>query len=293
MTAQILSGKHLAAEIEQALKAKIAVQTSLGHRAPKLAVVLVGENSASQIYVRRKQEMCQRIGIISTKHHLPEAVSEKELLDLIQQLNHDTHTDGILVQMPLPEHLQRENIKEKIIEQINPHKDVDGFHPYNLGRLAQGHPLLRPCTPYGIIRLLQHNNIAIKSLEAVVVGASTIVGRPLALELLLAGATVTICHSKTRNLKKHINSAELLISATGRRNLIPSNWIKKDSIIIDVGIHRLDDGTLCGDLDFESASQQASYITPVPGGVGPMTVAMLMENTYRAYLSALNLENQL
>jgi methylenetetrahydrofolate dehydrogenase (NADP+)/methenyltetrahydrofolate cyclohydrolase len=285
MTTQILSGNRLSAEIAQILKTKVAAQTAQGRRPPQLAVVLVGEDPASRIYVRRKQEVSQQIGITSTKYHLPETADTHEVLDLIQTLNQDINTDGILVQMPLPAHLQNENIKEKIIEHIHPRKDVDGFHPYNLGRLAQGYPLLRPCTPYGIIKLLQYYEISLKGLHAVVVGASTIVGRPLALELLLAGATVTICHSKTVDLKKHIQAASLLISATGRRNLIAGEWIKKDAIVVDVGIHRLDNGTLCGDMDFESAAEHASYITPVPGGVGPMTVAMLMENTWQAYLS--------
>lgn len=283
MTAHILSGKLLSIEIEQQLCTKVAAHVAAGHRAPQLAVILVGDHPASSVYVRHKQTMCQKIGIISKKYDLLESATEEEILNLITQLNHDSHTDGILVQMPLPSHIKKEKVME-IIEQIDPKKDVDGFHPYNLGRLAQGHPLLRPCTPYGIIMLLKYYNISLAGLDAVIVGASNIVGRPMALELLIAGATVTICHSKTNNIQHHIQQADLLISATGRQGIIHSEWIKKGAVVIDVGIHRLENNKLCGDLDFDSAVERASYITPVPGGVGPMTVAMLMENTYKAYL---------
>lgn len=283
MTAHILSGKLLSIEIEQQLRIKVATHIAAGHRAPQLAVILVGDHPASSVYVRHKQAMCQKIGIISKKYDLLESATEEEISNLITQLNHDSHTDGILVQMPLPQHIQ----KEKIIEKIDPKKDVDGFHPYNLGRLAQSHPLLRPCTPYGIIQLLHYYDISLTGLHAVIIGASNIVGRPMALELLLAGTTVTICHSKTNNIQHHIQQADLLISATGKQGIIHSEWIKKGAIVIDVGIHRLENNKLCGDLDFESAAERASYITPVPGGVGPMTVAMLMENTYKAYLDLL------
>jgi methylenetetrahydrofolate dehydrogenase (NADP+)/methenyltetrahydrofolate cyclohydrolase len=277
MTAQLLSGKLLAQQIEKELREKI----SQNQHSPRLDVILIGEHAPSQLYVRHKQEMCKRIGITSKTHHLSEDISEKELINIIDQLNKDKNINGILVQLPLPKHINKENI----IENISPLKDVDGFHPYNFGKLAQGNPLLRPCTSYGIIRLLNNYHIKLKGLHTVIVGASNIVGRPMSLELLMADCTVTICHSKTVLLEKHVSEADLLISATGKHQVIPSEWIKKGAVVVDVGIHRNADGTVCGDLDFKSASQKASFITPVPGGVGPMTVAILMENTYKAFLS--------
>lgn len=283
LTAQILSGKSVSIEIERKLQISIAEHIAIGRRAPQLAVILIGNHPASEIYIRHKQKSCQKIGIISQKYHLPDDSTAEKILDLITQLNHDKNTDGILLQMPLPGHIQKTKIME-IIEHIDPKKDVDGFHPYNLGRLAQGHPLLRPCTPYGIIKLLEHYQINLRGLHAVVAGASNLVGRPMALELLLKGTTVTICHSKTHNIKNHIQQADLLISAMGKRNIIDSAWIKKEAVVIDVGIHHLENNRICGDLDFDSASERAEFITPVPGGVGPMTVAMLMENTYQAFL---------
>ncbi|HEV2524535.1 MAG TPA: bifunctional methylenetetrahydrofolate dehydrogenase/methenyltetrahydrofolate cyclohydrolase FolD, partial [Gammaproteobacteria bacterium] len=232
------------------------------------------------LYVKNKKKKAEQVGIISKDFIFEDNISESELLDQITQLNHDETIDGILVQLPLPEDID----KNKIIEAILPKKDVDGFHPIHLGRLAQGRPSIRPCTPHGIIRLLNHYKINLKGLNAVVVGASNIVGKPMALELILAGSTVTICNSKTVSLQNHVKQADLLISATGKRDLINPDWIKSGAIIIDVGIHRLANNTFVGDLDFEKAALKASFITPVPGGVGPMTIAILLENTYRASL---------
>jgi len=288
MTAQILSGKSLSIEIEEKLRTKIAAHIAAGHRAPQLAVILAGNHPASEIYIRHKQKACEKIGIISKKYALSDNTTEEQILNLISTLNHNIHTDGILVQMPLPAHIE----KQKIIEQIDPKKDVDGFHPYNFGKLAQGNPLLRPCTPYGIIKLLEYYNISLTGLDVVIAGASNLVGRPMALELLLKGATVTVCHSRTTNIKNHVQQADIFISAMGKRSIIDSLWIKKGAIVIDAGIHRLDNNTLCGDLDFDSARERASYITPVPGGVGPMTVAMLMENTYKAFLDLMGENKQ-
>jgi len=275
-TYQLLSGKDVAHAILNDLSQKIK---SLKKK-PTLAVILVGKNPASQLYVKNKKAKAKLIGMNSKDFLLAEDISEEDLLDQIDKLNHDENIDGILVQLPLPEYIN----KNKIIEAISPKKDVDGFHPINMGRLAQGIPSLRPCTPHGIISLLKHYKINLRGLNAVIVGASNIVGKPMALELLLAGSTVTVCNSKTTDLKSHVNSADLLISATGKRGLINSDWIKSGAIIIDVGQHRLDDGSFVGDLDFEKAAQKASFITPVPGGVGPMTIAILLENTYRASL---------
>ncbi|HEV2614233.1 MAG TPA: bifunctional methylenetetrahydrofolate dehydrogenase/methenyltetrahydrofolate cyclohydrolase FolD [Gammaproteobacteria bacterium] len=276
-TYQLLSGKEVAQHILDDLSKKIKLQK----RAPTLAVILVGKNPASQLYVKSKKAKAKLIGMHSKDILLDDMVSEDDLLDQIDKLNHDENIDGILVQLPLPEYIN----KNKIIEAISPKKDVDGFHPINMGRLAQGIPSLRPCTPHGIIRLLKHYKINLSGLNAVIVGASTIVGKPMALELLLAGSTVTVCNSKTTDLKSHINSADLLISATGKRGLIDASWIKSGAIIVDVGQHQLEDGSFVGDLDFEKAAQKSSFITPVPGGVGPMTIAMLLENTYHAALS--------
>jgi methylenetetrahydrofolate dehydrogenase (NADP+)/methenyltetrahydrofolate cyclohydrolase len=278
MTAQLLSGKLLAEQIERELTLIVRQKTEAGHRAPVLAVVLANDHPASQLYVQRKQEACQRIGIVSKYYDLSADCTEEKLLALINALNQDKHIDGILVQLPLP----RSFNVEKIIASIDFHKDVDGFHPYHLGKLATGHPFLRPCTPYGIIRLLQNANITLEGLHAVIVGASTIVGRPLMLELLNQKCTVTICHSKTKHLNTHVREADLLISATGKHHLIETAWVKKGAIVIDVGIHHLPEGRVCGDLDFDALKEKASFITPVPGGVGPMTVAILMENTLRA-----------
>jgi methylenetetrahydrofolate dehydrogenase (NADP+)/methenyltetrahydrofolate cyclohydrolase len=274
MNAQIIDGKAQAQQLLQLLKQKIT-------DTPKLAVILVGNDPASHLYVNKKRQAAQAVGIISEDYTLANDTSEAQLLTLIKTLNEDPNTHGILVQLPLPKHLD----SGVIIEAINPYKDVDGFHPYNLGRLAARQPLLRPCTPFGIIKLLEHTGINLQGINAVVVGASNVVGRPMALELLLKGATTTVCHRFTKNLAEHIKQADLLIACAGKPHLIKGDWIKQNAIVIDVGIHRLDNNKIIGDVEFDKAAERASYITPVPGGVGPMTVAMLMENTYTAYLN--------
>lgn len=275
MAAQIIDGKACAQQHLLQLAAQIAKQP---HK-PKLAVVIVGEDPASHLYVSKKFDAAKQVGISSDIHALSHESSEVQLLDLIAQLNQDATVHGILIQLPLPKHINA----AKIIEAINPNKDVDGFHPYNLGRLAARDPLLRPCTPYGVVTLLDHEQINLKGMNAVVVGASNIVGRPMALELLLKGATVTVCHRFTQDLAAHVANADLLVACAGKPQLIQGAWIKPGAIVIDVGIHRLDNGKLVGDVDFVNAREKAKMITPVPGGVGPMTVAMLMENTYQAF----------
>lgn len=278
MPARIIDGKGVAAALRTALAARTATFTTRHGRLPGLAVLLVGSDAASQVYVRNKRRACEEVGMASFAHDLPGNTSEAAVLALIDRLNADPAVDGILLQLPLPEHIR----PEVVLERIDPAKDVDGFHPYNLGRLAQRLPGLRPCTPRGIMRLLEHYNIAVRGQDAVVVGASNIVGRPVALELLLAGATVTICHRFTRDLKAHVERAELLIVAVGKPGIIPGNWIAPGATVIDVGINRLPDGSLRGDVDFDTARQRAAWITPVPGGVGPMTIALLLENTLDA-----------
>ena len=278
MSAQIIDGKAVAAELKQQLKLATDKRLASGKRQPGLAVILIGSNPASQVYVGSKRRSCEEIGFKSVSHDLDEKTTETALLTLINTLNHDNDIDGILVQLPLPAHINTETI----IEHIAPHKDVDGFHPYNIGLLAQRNPQLRPCTSKGVMTLLKSTGEDLHGLEAVVVGASNIVGRPMALELLMAGCTTTICHRLTKDLECHIRRADLLVVAVGQPNFIPGDWIKKDAIIIDVGINRLDDGSLTGDVEFNSAKDKASWITPVPGGVGPMTVATLMENTFHA-----------
>lgn len=243
-----------------------------------MAVILVGSDPASQIYVESKRKNCEELGMYSKSYDLPQNTTENELLNLIDELNNDPLIDGILVQLPLPEHIN----STSVIERISPDKDVDGFHPYNVGRLCQRIPTLRACTPYGIIKLLESTKIDFYGKHAVIVGASNIVGRPMALELLLAGCTVTVTHRFTRDLEFHIKQADILIVAVGKPQFIPGDWIKEGAIVIDVGINRID-GKLVGDIEFEKAKNKASYITPVPGGVGPMTVAMLMFNTLYAY----------
>jgi len=276
MGAQILNGKKVAAIIRAQLAAKIQARLQKGLCRPGLAVIQVGTDPASSIYVKNKRIACEQVGIHSEAYDLPENTKQEELCALINQLNHNKNIHGVLVQLPLPAHID----SHLIIERIDPSKDVDGFHPYNMGRLAQRRPLLRPCTPYGIITLLGHAQINLSGLNAVIVGASNIVGRPMALELLLANSTVTICHQKTQNLAQHIANADLLIVAIGHPGIIRSEWIKPNAIVIDVGINRGENGQLRGDIDFASAKQKASWITPVPGGVGPMTVSMLLHNTF-------------
>lgn len=282
---QLLDGKLVAKHIRQQIADKVSQAINKGKRAPGLAVVMIGDNPASQIYVKNKRKACQEAGIHSFAHDLPADTSEQAILQLITQLNHDPNVDGILVQLPLPDRLNEENI----LEAISPEKDVDGFHPYNLGRLAQRRPSLRPCTPHGIMQLLQYYQIDCKAKHAVIVGASNIVGRPMGLELLIAGATVTTCHRFTNDLQKHVRDADLLIIAVGKRDVVKTDWIKAQAVVIDVGIHRLDDGTVCGDLDVTNYPENAAWITPVPGGVGPMTIASLLDNTWQAYALALGL----
>ncbi|OOF70691.1 bifunctional methylenetetrahydrofolate dehydrogenase/methenyltetrahydrofolate cyclohydrolase FolD [Rodentibacter caecimuris] len=278
MTAQIISGTELSKKIKSEVAHKIAYYVSQGKRAPGLAVILVGADPASQVYVNSKRKSCTEIGIYSKSYDLPENISEMELLTLIDQLNTDEKIDGILVQLPLPKHIN----STAVIERISPQKDVDGFHPYNVGRLCQRIPTLRACTPFGIMKLLETTGIDLHGKHAVIVGASNIVGRPMSLELLLAGATVTVAHRFTQDLEHHIRQADILVVAVGKPQFIPGNWIKAGAIVIDVGINRLD-GKLVGDVEYDTAAQHAAYITPVPGGVGPMTVAMLMFNTLYAY----------
>ena len=281
MPARIIDGKGVAAALRTALAARVAAFTARHGRAPGLAVLLVGSDAASQVYVRSKRRACEEVGMASFAHDLPVDTTEADLLALIERLNADPAVDGILLQLPLPAHIH----PEVVLERIDPAKDVDGFHPYNVGRLAQRLPGLRPCTPRGIMRLLEHYEIPVRGRHAVVVGASNIVGRPVALELLLAGATVTICHRFTRDLEAHVRRAELLVVAVGKPGLVPGDWIAPGATVIDVGINRLPDGSLRGDVDFDGASQRAAWITPVPGGVGPMTIAMLLENTLDAAAS--------
>ncbi len=278
MTASIINGKEIAKQIRQEIKNAVSLRTQKGFRKPGLAVVKVGNNPASEIYVANKRKACNEVGFYSVDHDLPDSISENELIKVIDQLNHDNQIDGILVQLPLPEHID----ESKIIEAIIPDKDVDGFHPYNVGRLMQRKPLLRPCTPKGIMTLLKRTVHDIAGMHAVVVGASNIVGRPMVMELLLAKCTVTDCHRFTENLPFHSLQADILISAVGKPNFIKGDWIKKGAIVIDVGINRVDNGKLTGDVCFEEAKEKASWITPVPGGVGPMTIASLLDNTLYA-----------
>lgn len=285
MQAQTISGTALAKSIKAELNQKIQAIVQQGHRSPGLAVILVGENPASQIYVENKRKSCLEVGIQSKSFNLPDTISEQELLNLIDQLNQDDSIDGILVQLPLPKHIS----SVKVIERIDPAKDVDGFHPYNVGRLCQRIPTLRACTPYGIMKLLATTGIDLHEQHAVIVGASNIVGRPMAMELLLAGCTVTVTHRFTKNLAELVGQADILVVAVGKPHLVPGEWVKPGAIVIDVGINRVD-GKVVGDIVFETAQQRAAYITPVPGGVGPMTVAMLMENTLLAYRQHLGLE---
>lgn len=278
MSAQRIDGNAVSKQLKENVAQQIAKRVKAGKRAPGLAVILVGSDAASQVYVGKKRQACEAIGIKSVAHDLPSETDEQTLLSLIDDLNGDDSVDGILVQLPLPDHLD----STKVLERIDPSKDVDGFHPYNVGRLAQRIPTLRSCTPAGIMTLFKHYDINVKGKHAVIVGASNIVGRPMCMELLLAGATTTVCHRFTQDLKHHVEQADVLIVAVGKPGIVDANWIKKDAIVIDVAINRLESGKLVGDLDFDVAAEKASFITPVPGGVGPMTVATLMENTLYA-----------
>ncbi len=275
MSARILDGKAIAAKLRQQTRQRVEARRAKGLRPPGLAVILVGADPASQVYVGSKRRACEEVGFLSRAYDLPADTPQDDLLGLIDQLNADPAIDGILVQLPLPAHIA----DETVIERIDPGKDVDGFHPYNVGRLALRQPLLRPCTPRGIMTLLEHAEIPVRGMDAVVVGASNIVGRPMGLELLLAGATVTTCHRFTRDLAAHVARAELLVVAVGKPGIVRGEWIKQGAVVIDVGINRTAEGKLTGDVDFETAAQRASWITPVPGGVGPMTVATLLQNT--------------
>lgn len=278
MTAQRIDGKAVAAQVRTQVRERVAARRQAGLRAPGLAVVLVGSDPASQVYVGSKRRACDEVGFVSKAFDLPATSTQAELEQLIDQLNADPEVDGILVQLPLPQGLDA----QALLERIHPFKDVDGFHPFNMGRLAQRNPALRPCTPRGVITLLDSIQFDLHGKNAVVVGASNIVGRPMALELLLAGATTTICHRFTTDLQAHIERADVLVVAVGKPNFIPGTWVKPGAVVIDVGINRLANGTLVGDIEFEPAASRASYITPVPGGVGPMTVATLLQNTLQA-----------
>ncbi|GGF75204.1 bifunctional methylenetetrahydrofolate dehydrogenase/methenyltetrahydrofolate cyclohydrolase FolD [Alteromonas lipolytica] len=280
MTAHLIDGKLIAKQVRRDVALYVDSLKQAGKREPGLAVVLVGSDPASQVYVANKRKACDEVGFNSRSYDLPANTSQQELLDLVDELNNDPAIDGILVQLPLPAGLDA----EEILERIHPHKDVDGFHPYNIGRLAQRIPALRPCTPKGIMTMIEATKRPVKGLDAVIVGASNIVGRPMSMELLLAGCTVTTCHKFTQDLKSHVGRADLLVVAVGKPAFIPGDWIKPGAIVIDVGINRTAEGTLVGDVEFDKAVERAGWITPVPGGVGPMTVASLIENTLESYV---------
>jgi methylenetetrahydrofolate dehydrogenase (NADP+)/methenyltetrahydrofolate cyclohydrolase len=278
MTAKIIDGKKEALFARDEVKEGVNTRATQGLRPPGLAVILIGLDPASKVYVNTKRKACDEVGFKSIAYDLPESIAENDVLELIQVLNANSEIDGILIQLPLPKHLNA----SIIVNSISPDKDVDGLHPYNMGRLAVRDPLLRPCTPKGIMRLLSTTDTELRGKEAVIVGASNMVGRPMALELLIAGCTVTSCHRFTLDLKKHVSSADILVVAVGRPNFIPGKWVKEKAIVIDVGINRSQSGSLVGDIEFEAACEKAAWITPVPGGVGPMTVASLLENTLYA-----------
>src|SRR5690606_18524128 len=280
MAATIIDGKSIAQNIQAEVRAKIEERASQGLRPPGLAVVLVGQDSASEIYVRNKRRACDAVGIRSYSYDLPASTTQEALFELIDELNANDDVDGILVQFPLPDHID----ERLVIERISAAKDVDGFHPYSVGRLAQRIPILRPCTPHGVVILLERSGVKVKGQHVVIVGASNHVGRPLALEMLLLGATVTVTHRFTRDLEAHVTIADVLIVAAGKPYLVRGDWIKPGTVVIDVGINRLEDGRIVGDVEFDVAKQRARLITPVPGGVGPMTVATLMQNTLSANL---------
>ncbi|OTQ35776.1 bifunctional methylenetetrahydrofolate dehydrogenase/methenyltetrahydrofolate cyclohydrolase FolD [Gilliamella apis] len=277
MTANIIDGKALALQIRNEIAQKVKKRNEQGLSVPGLAVIQVGSDPASKIYVKNKQKACDDVGFASFAYDFPSSTTD-ELLALIDELNQRSDVHGILVQLPLPDNID----KTKVLERIDPRKDVDGFHPYNIGHLLQRDPILRPCTPYGVVKMLESTGINLSGLNATVVGASSIVGRPMALELLLLGCTTTITHSRTVDVAKHVSNADIVVAGVGIPNYVKGEWIKPGAIVIDVGINRLPDGKLVGDVEFDVASQRAGWITPVPGGVGPMTVAMLMSNTLEA-----------
>lgn len=278
MSAQIIDGKAIAQSLRLEVAGKVKARLEKGLRAPGLAVVLVGSDPASKVYVGSKRRACDEVGFVSRSYDLPVETTHHQLITLIDELNADHEIDGILVQLPLPEHID----ETEVIERIRPDKDVDGFHPYNVGRLAQRIPALRSCTPKGIMTLIRSTGVDTYGMHAVIVGASNIVGRPMTLELLLAGCTTTTCHRFTKNLESEVRRADLLVVAVGKPEFIPGEWIKKGAVVIDVGISRNENGKLIGDIEFATAKEKASWITPVPGGVGPMTVASLIENTLEA-----------
>lgn len=278
MTAQIIDGRKAAEQCLGRVTQKVAERKQQGLRIPGLAVVLVGDDPASAVYVRNKNLACEKVGFKSFSHTLPASTGEAELLELIDSLNLNPEVDGILVQLPLPKHIDT----QKVIERIAPNKDVDGFHPYNIGRLAVRIPAMRPCTPRGVMTLLEDYGICVKGKRVVIVGASNIVGRPLALEMMMVGATVSVCHRFTENLAHEVAEGDIVVVAVGKPGLVKGEWIKPGATVVDVGINRMEDGTLCGDVEFAQAAERAAWITPVPGGVGPMTIASLMENTLEA-----------
>jgi methylenetetrahydrofolate dehydrogenase (NADP+)/methenyltetrahydrofolate cyclohydrolase len=278
MGARVLDGTTVAARIREEVAATVAGRVADGRRRPGLAVVLVGESPASQVYVRKKRQDCEQVGFLSRAHDLPASTTQAELLSLVDRLNADPEIDGILVQLPLPDHID----SQAVIERIDPAKDVDGFHPVNIGRLALDLPGLRPCTPAGIMTLLAETGEDLTGRDAVVIGRSNIVGRPMAMELINARCTVTVCHSRTRHLSDRVAAADIVIAAVGRERFVPGDWIRDGAIVIDVGINRNAQGRLVGDVDYQTAAERAGWITPVPGGVGPMTRARLLENTLAA-----------
>ena len=278
MTAKLIDGKAISEQVKARVAEGVKERLEKGLRAPGLVVILVGADPASEVYVRNKANSCKQVGFKSETLSLADTTSQEELEALIDKYNENDEIDGILVQLPLPEQLD----SDKLLERIKPDKDVDGFHPFNIGRLAQRMPLLRSCTPKGIMTLLESTGQTIRGKDAVIVGASNIVGRPMGLELLLAGCTVTTTHRFTQNLPEKVSQADIVVVAVGKPGLVKGEWIKKGAIVIDVGINRLDCGKLAGDIEFDVAKERAGWITPVPGGVGPMTVATLMENTLYA-----------
>jgi methylenetetrahydrofolate dehydrogenase (NADP+) / methenyltetrahydrofolate cyclohydrolase len=277
MTAKLIDGTALSKTLRAEVATRAAALTARGHQ-PGLAVVLVGDNPASEVYVRNKVKACEDNGIFSSYDRYPATLSEADLLARIDELNRDPRIHGILVQLPLPKHIN----SHKVIEAIAPEKDVDGFHVANAGALLTGKPLFRPCTPYGVMKMFEAYGIDLKGANAVVIGRSNIVGKPMALLLLEAGATVTICHSKTRDIAAHTQNADVIVAATGLRNIVTADMVKPGAAVIDVGMNRDEAGKLCGDVDFAGVKEVAGFITPVPGGVGPMTITMLLVNTIEA-----------
>jgi methylenetetrahydrofolate dehydrogenase (NADP+)/methenyltetrahydrofolate cyclohydrolase len=279
MTAKVIDGKAIAQTVRENIKTEVTALRAAGRRAPGLAVVIVGEDPASQIYVRNKHLATEAVGMLSVMKTLPASATQQQVLDTVAALNADPAIDGVLVQLPLPSHIDAQVVTDAIAVE----KDVDGFSPQSFGLLAQRRPRLRPCTPYGCMKMLEAVGVDPAGMEAVVLGQSNIVGRPAALELLMRGATVTICHSRTRNLIDHVRRADILVAGIGKPEFVKGDWIKPGAVMLDVGINRLPSGKLVGDVDFAAASERAAYITPVPGGVGPMTIAMLIQNTLEAY----------